>query len=210
MSYAKHIELTRVQLHRSVNRQNLRYGIAHRPSKEEMAIKLIRYCTRVNGNLIFAGLRDFSETDLNVGWAGKKRKQQMRDTQSVTRGRKAPKVVRKSYSNPLYFRALVHRMLSEGIVPAEPLERVESSYVASVLFIRNHRKGELHVLNQTGTVKVIPWIKADNVTVDSFYEAWSGIQVDMFGRLSVPSFTFKPLFKKPRLQRRLESTVTGL
>jgi len=198
MSYAKNIELTRVQLHRSISRDHARYGVIHRPSKEAMAIKLIRYCTRVNGNLIFAGLRDFNETDLNIGWAGKKRKQQMRERQSVFLGRKHPKVSRVGYSRDNQLLTLKKKMIMLKAMPVEPVSGLSVPSFQEAILIRNHNRGELHILDFERTVKVIPWVSDENATEEAFFEAWGTIEYEPIPFVGSGVRPLKPLFRTPR------------
>lgn len=206
MNYAQHIENYRRQLLTNVSYQNTRWFVWGTPAKMAFRDKLLRLAKR-------AGIDHLTAYDENTGGEtrlpggmGARRAGQLREIGRTNVLMKPKKVFRTSYMLDSEMIAMANRIRAFRAIPVEPIEPLEVPNFQEAILIRNHNRGELHILNNEGTVKVIPWTTVADATEEELNKAWAPIVVEPVSLLGQPNFKMKPLFKPRRWPK---STPTG-
>lgn len=202
MSYAKNIENYRRQLHANVNYQNSRWFVWGTPAKMAFRDKLLRFVKR-------AGVDHFNAFDqvagsghLLPGGLGERRRILMDIEGRQNRLMKPAKVLRKGYMLDSELISLSNHMRLLRAMPVEPIGDLEVPDFQEVIFIRNHTRGELHILDHKGTVKVISWVSVPEATEEQLNEAWATIMIEPVSLLGEPTRKLNPLFRARRFTKR--------
>jgi hypothetical protein len=177
MSYAKNIARTMVESARSQTRQ-VTWAFNRKPSKIKRHLKLQDYLTRAGGNL-FSIAANPMEMGVNVGWAGKKTKTKMMMKNTVSLGKKTPKVFRidvPSITGFFFRRYLLRFCIMPVNGTGEDTAQGDMIYVDDfdkALFIRNHKHGTMTLSSSTGQSVTKNFIIDPTKKEDDILNAWS-------------------------------------
>lgn len=202
MSYAKNIENYRRQLHANINYQNSRWFVWGTPAKMAFRDKLFRFAKRAGIDHLNAFDQNAGSEYLLPGGLGERRRILLDLDGRQGRLMKPAKVLRKGYMLDNELMSLSNRMRFLRTMPVEPIEPLEVPDFQEVIFIRNHKRGELHILDHKGTVKVIPWVSVPEATEEQLNEAWATIVIEPVSLLGGPTRKLKPLFRARRFTKR--------
>lgn len=139
MSYLKNIRTTMIENARAITRQGtwptgVMKGSAHQD-------KLRRYFNAAGGSVFDINTDD--TLDLNIGWAGKKKKAQMLELNRTNIGTKRAKVSRRIHRMGMWRAMGVIRLISQNMVPVGVDSPMSLDNYTSILVIRNHKLGSL-------------------------------------------------------------------
>lgn len=202
MSYAKNIENYRRQLHANVNYQNSRWFVWGTPAKMAFRDKLLRFAKRAGFDHLNAFDQNAGSVYLLPGGLGERRRILMDIEGRQNRLMKPEKIFRKSYMLDDELISLSNRMRLLWAMPDEPIGDLEVPDFQEVIFIRNHKRGEMHILDHKGTVKVIPWVSMPEATEEQLNEAWANIMIEPVSLFGEPTRKLKPLFRARRFTKR--------
>lgn len=194
MNYAQHIENYRRQLLTNVSYQNTRWFVWGTPAKMAFRDKLLRYAKKAGIDHLNA------EVDEVVipGILGTRRRTQIGDENRVQSSRKADKIFRRGYMLDNELVSLKYKLMAYGAMPMEPIGAFSVPDFQEAILIRNRNRGELHILDNERTVKVIPWVSVEGVSEEAFYEAWGGIEIELVSFLGGDKRPIKAMFRKGR------------
>jgi hypothetical protein len=204
MNYMERIELTRRQLWRGVLRQEVAYGFRQKRSKAEFQNKLMKYARRAGFNPLTAFDHNaLKESDLLIGWAGKKLKTKMREKGTIHLGRKAKKVSRRVFKNTMLYFTLRDTILNRKLMPVGELlaEEMTIHELVQITFCRNGKKGNMQLLDAEGKYRTIHWQEVESATQADILTAWAPLQVVKTWSDSTQTEP-RPLFRGPRLRPR--------
>jgi len=206
MSYAENIENYRRQLLTNANYQNTRWFVLGTPAKMAFRDKLLRFAKRGGVD----HLTVYDETTGGEcrlpGGMGVRRTALLREMGRTNVLMKPAKVFRKGYILDNELTSLSNRLRVLRAMPVEPIEALEVPNFQEAILIRNHNRGELHILNNEGTVKVIPWMSVADTPEEQFNQAWAPIVIEPVSMLGLPNLKMKPLFRPRRWPSRAETS----
>lgn len=169
MSYLDNIRITLLENAQAITRQgswpqHSMKGAAHHD-------KLRRYFNLAGGNVFLINSDD--PIAVNVGWAGKKKKEQMRHHNRITIGTKRAKVSRRRHLITNWRMMGLRNLIMQHVVPVGVETPTSLTDYSTVLIIRNHKVGSL-TFTGPGQPPLTVAIREDKLlNQDQVLDAWS-------------------------------------
>lgn len=201
-TYAQNVELYRHQLWLNVLRQCSQYPHSSRPSRERFNAKLMKYAKGAGKNYMdLFNSSNEKDQDIPVGWAGKKRKQMIREQGHFNLGRKAPRVKRTVVKGNIAQLSLGNRLSMFKYIPVEPLEPWTVEDLHQIIDCRNGKRGCLHFIDSgMNTIRTIEYIRDQTLDESEVIALWSSISIPRTRPGSEGEV--RPLFRRPHFRRQ--------
>jgi hypothetical protein len=201
MTYGENVERYRLQAWRNMQRQSDNYPHRGTPARMNHLYKLMDYAKRAGINHLEAFDGKLIEADLNIGYAGKRLKDTWRDKGRIQQGKRIRKIHRSIGRDTVHYMSFGRRVLSNGLMPTIPIDEILLVDIDQIVFIRNHKVGEVRVRAADGTEHVYPWTMVEGKTEEEVAEAWQPLKI-MHTRMNGTEGRVKPLFELPRFRRQ--------